>query len=135
KLAPTLPLRVVRTGPAAADDGRVRRLPLFPRLAALGEHAGRAARVPAAGGAALAAAHRVADRVHRGAAVVRLAAHVPLAARLAEADVHVLGVADAADGRPALRADAAHFPRRQRDLCPLALAGRQGGAGAGAAAE
>src|SRR5262245_62061078 len=62
---------VVRAGPAAADDGRVRRLALFPGLAALGQDAGGAARVAAAGGAALAAAHRVVDRVHRRAAVVR----------------------------------------------------------------
>src|SRR5262245_53482192 len=95
-------LRVVRAGPAAADDRRVRRLALRAGLAALGQDAGGAARVAAAGGAALAAAHRVADRVHRGAAVVRLAAHVPLPAGLAQADVHVVGVADGADRRPAL---------------------------------
>src|SRR5262249_42646143 len=48
---------------------------------------------------------------------------------------HVVGVADRADGRPALGADAAHFAGRQRDLRPAALAGGQRGAGAGAAAE
>src|SRR5205085_245892 len=105
--------------------------PLLPRLAALGEDAGRAARVAAAGGAALAAAHRVADRVHAGAAVVRLAAHPALAAGLAQADVHVVGVADRPDRRPARRADAPHLAGRQRDLRPLALAGGQRGAGAG----
>src|ERR1700736_3558888 len=89
----------------------------------------------AAGGAPFAAAHRVADGVHRRAAVVRLAAHVALAARLAQADVPVLGVADAADRRPALRRHAAHFAGRQRDLRPLALAGRQRGAATGAATE
>src|SRR5437588_10588893 len=95
-------------GPAPPDDGRVGRLALLARLAPLRQNPGRAARVTAAGGAALAAAHRVADRVHRGAAVVRLAAHPPLAARLAKADVHVLGVADRADGGPALRRHAPH---------------------------
>src|SRR5262249_46035374 len=121
--------RVVRAGAAAADDGRVGRLPLLAGLAALGQHARRAARVAAAGGAPLAAAHRVADRVHRGAAVVRLAAHPALAAGLAQADVHVVGVADGADRRPARRADASHLARRQRDLRPLPLAGGQGRAG------
>src|SRR5205807_3910210 len=121
--------------PTTADDRRVRRLALLPRLAALGQHARRAARVPAAGGAPLAAAHRVADRVHRRAAVVRLAAHVALAAGLAEADVHVLGVADDADGGPALGADAAHLTGRQRDLRPFAFASGDRRARAGAAAE
>src|SRR5205807_1383267 len=84
---------------------------------------------------ALAAAHRVADRVHRRAAVVRLAAHVALAAGLADADVHVVGVADRADGRPALGADAAHLAGGQGDLGPTALAGGERGLGAGAAAQ
>src|SRR5262245_23078168 len=114
----------MRTRPATPDDGRVRRLPLLARLAALGQHARRRAGVTTARGAALATAHRVADRVHGRAAVVRLAAHVPLASGLAQADVHVLGVADGADRRPALARDAAHLARGQRDLRPLALAGR-----------
>src|SRR5205085_11599686 len=74
----SLPRGVPRAGLAAADDRRVRRLPLLPRLAALGQHAGRRARVPAAGRPPLAPAHRVTDRVHRHAAVVRLAAEPPL---------------------------------------------------------
>src|SRR5205807_1412298 len=118
-------LDVVRARPAAPDDGGVGRLALLAGLAALGQHAGGAARVAAAGGAALAAAHRVADRVHRRAAVVRLAAHPALAAGLAQADVHVVGVADHADGRPALRRHAADLARRQRDLRPGPLAGTQ----------
>src|SRR5207253_2589083 len=67
--------RVVRTRPPPPDDGGIGRLPLVACLAALGEHAGGAARVPAAGRPALAAAHRVAHRVHRRAAVVRPASH------------------------------------------------------------
>src|SRR5262245_56411825 len=120
----SLILGVVRAGTAAANDRLVRRLPLLTRLAALGQNARRSARVPAAGGAAFAAAHRVADRVLRRAAVVRLAAHPALAARLAQGDVHVIGVADDADGRPAIHVHAAHFARRQRHLRPAPFAAR-----------
>src|SRR5437763_14729279 len=49
-------LDVVRARPASADDRRVGRLALLAGFAALGQHAGGAARVPTAGGAALAAA-------------------------------------------------------------------------------
>src|SRR3954454_14767872 len=122
-------------GLAPPDDRRVARLALVARLAALGEHATRAARVPPARGAALAAAHRVIDRVHRRAAVVRLAAHVPLAAGLAERHVHVLGVADDADGTAALAADAADLAGGQRELRPLAFTGAEGRRAAGAAGE
>src|SRR5262249_20810532 len=126
---------VVRPRAAPADDGGVGRLPLLSGLAALGQHAGRAARVAAAGGAALAPAHWVADRVLGHAALVGLTAQPTLAAGLAQADAHVVGVADAADRRPALGADPAHLARRQRDLGPLAFAGGERGAGAGAAAN
>ena len=47
-------------------------------------------------GATLAAAVRVVDRVHRDAAVVRALAEPAIAARLAERDVHVVGVRDRA---------------------------------------
>src|SRR5205085_4482373 len=77
----------------------------------------------------------MAHRVHRRAAVVRLAPHPALAAGLAQADVHVLGVADRADRRPALGADAADLAGRQGDLGPTRLAGRQGGARPGRTAE
>src|SRR5215472_3751245 len=63
----------------------------------------RADRVPAAGGLALAAAHRVVDRVHRHAADRRALALPPVAASLAELDVALLGVADLADRGPAGR--------------------------------
>src|SRR5262249_964891 len=75
------------------------------------------------------------DRVLRHAAVVRLAAQPALAAGLSQADVHVVGVADRANRRPAIRADTPHLAGRHRDLCPAAFAGRQRGAGAGAAAN
>src|SRR3954470_7649713 len=118
----------MRAGPPPTDDRRVRRLPLLARLAALRQDPRRAARVPAAGGPTFAAAHRVADGVHGRAAVVRLLAQPALAASLAEADGHVVRVTDGADGRPALRVEAAHFARRQRDLGPRTIAGGQGGA-------
>src|SRR4051812_24411818 len=86
-------LRVMRPRTTPANDRRVRRLPLLARLAALGEHARRTARMPAARGPAFAATHRVADRVHRRATRMRLAPHPALAARLAEADVHMVGIA------------------------------------------
>src|SRR5262245_22453031 len=127
--------RVVRAGTATTNDRRVGRLPLIACLAALGQHAGRTARMTPAGSAALAATHRVTHRVHRRAAVVRLATQPALAARLAEADVHVVGVADGADGRPARRADAAHLARWQRDLRPLPLSGGQGRRRSGGAAQ
>src|SRR5947207_117761 len=53
---------VVRAGPPPADNRGVGRLPLVARLAALGEHTSRTARMTAAGRPALAAAHRVAHR-------------------------------------------------------------------------
>src|SRR5947209_5652257 len=127
--------RIVRTRPATTDDGGIGRLPLFAGLAALGQDAGRATRVSSARSTALAAAHRVADWVHRGAAVVRLAAHPTLASGFAEADVHVLGVADRPDGRPAGGANAAHLTRRQRDLRPSAFARAEGCAGPGTPAN
>src|SRR5947209_4866794 len=127
--------RIMRTRPASTDDGRIGWLPLFAGLAALGQYAGRATRVSAARSTALAAAHRVADRVHRGAAVVRLATHPTLASSFAEADVHVLGVAYRPDGRPAGGTDAAYLTRRQRDLRPSAFARAEGCAGTGASAN
>src|SRR5438552_491874 len=64
----------MRPGPAAADDGGVGRLPLLAGLAALGQHAGRAARVPAAGRPALAAEDLVARLQPLGGQDVRLLA-------------------------------------------------------------
>src|SRR5262249_39719038 len=121
----SLPRGIPRAGLAATDDRRIRWLPLLPRLAGLGEYAGRRARVPATGRPAFAAAHRVAHRVHRHAAIVRLAAHPSLAAGLAEVDVHVLGVGDRADRCPAVGVHAADFAGRQRQLGPVLLAGGQ----------
>src|SRR5205814_7856421 len=76
-----------------------------------------------------------AHRVHRHAAVVRLAAQPPLPAGLAEADTHVLGVGDRADRRPTFGVDAADFAGWERQLRPLGLAGGQGRAAPGGAAD
>src|SRR5262249_939445 len=126
---------VARARTAAGDDRLVRRLALLAGLAALGQHAGRAARVPAAGGPALATAHRVVDRVHRHAAVVRLAAQPAFPPGFTQALVHVLRIRDRADGRPAVGTDAAHLARGKGELRPGGLAGRQGGAAPGGSAE
>src|SRR5258708_34319454 len=65
----------------------------------------------------------MADRVHGRTAVVRLAAEPALGPGLAQTDVHVIGIADGADGCPPLGANAADFAGRQGDLRPLALTG------------
>src|SRR5215212_5163090 len=93
-----MPLLLARV--AARHDEFLRRL-IVACLLALGGEAPRGDRMTAAGGAAFAAAVRVIDRVHRDAAVVRHAPHPALAARLADRDVHVIGVRDRADGRHA----------------------------------
>src|SRR5258708_3675914 len=116
----------------AADDHLVRAL-VVAGLVALGRHAPRRRRMAAAGGAPLAAAHRVVDRVHRHAAVVRAAAQPALAPRLAEGDVLVIEVADLADRGVALDVHPPHLARGQLDLRPAAVARHQLRAGAGAA--
>src|SRR5207248_2626913 len=97
--------------------------------------AGRTARVAATSGPALAAAHRVADRVHRRATVVRLAAEPALPAGLAQRDIHVVGIPDHANGPPAGRRQSPYLTGRQRDLRPRALAGGQRRAGSGGPAH
>ena len=77
---------------AALDDHVVSAL-VVPGLRALGLPAPRGAGVPAAGRLSLAAAHRVVDRVHRDAAVVRLPSQPAVPAGLADRDVLVLEVA------------------------------------------
>ena len=58
-------------------------------------------REAAAGGPPFASPHRVIDGVHRHAPDMRPPSQPALPARLTQADVHVVGVADHADGRPA----------------------------------
>ena len=73
----------------------------------------------AARGAAFAAAVRVINRVHRHAAVVRLAAQVAGAARFAELDVFVVDITDLADSGLALDAHAAEDKDRLFAFCAL----------------
>src|SRR5205085_7286629 len=70
-------------------------------LLALGREAPRRDWVPAARGAALAAAMRMVDRVHRHAAIVRAATEPAGAPGLADRDVHVIRVRDGAHSRHA----------------------------------
>ena len=125
----------VRSRPPATKDRRVRRLPLLSGLAALGQYASRTARVPAARCAAFTATHGMADGIHGRSAIVRTTAHPSLSASFAEANIHVVGIADDTDGCPALGADTTDFTGWQRDLGPLALTSGQRGAGAGTAAK
>src|SRR5206468_3878213 len=125
----------MRSRSAAAQNGGVGRFPFLTGLAALGQHTGRAARMPATRGSTFASTHRVADRIHRRAAVVRPATQPALAPRLAYADVHVVGIADRPDGRPAIGADSANFSGRQSDLRPATFTRRQGCAGARTATQ
>src|SRR5581483_1404435 len=82
---------------AAADDQLVRFLVLRARALAERRHAPRRHRMAAALGLALAAAVRVVDRVHRGAADRGPLALPAAAAGLAPVDVLVVDVADLAD--------------------------------------
>src|SRR5207253_7544281 len=113
---------IMRPRTTPADNRCVGRLPFLTCLAPLGQHAGRAARITAASAAAFAAAHRVTDRILRYPPVMRLAAQPTLTPRLAEADVHVIRIANRPDGGPTLRTDATNFAGRQRDLRPAAFA-------------
>src|SRR5215472_11766239 len=84
---------------APSGDQLVARL-VRPSGAAL-RLAPRANRVPAAGGLAFAAAHRVVDRIHGDAAHARPTTLPAAPAGLAELDVALLSVTDLADGGPA----------------------------------
>src|ERR1035437_250299 len=99
---------------AALDDQAVGPL-VVARLLALGLPAPRRGRMASARSLALAAAHRVVDRVHRDAAVVRLPAEPAVAAGLADGDVLVLEVADLPDRGVAVDAHAAELARRDAE--------------------
>src|SRR5262249_59438889 len=90
----------------AADDQLVRLLVLATRALAERRHAPRRHRMAATLRLALAAAVRVVDGVHRGAAHGRALALPAAAAGLAAGDVLVLDVADLADGGAAREPDA-----------------------------
>ncbi len=92
-------------------------------------------RVAARRRGALAAAVRVVDRVHGGAANAGPDAHPALAAGLAGDQVLVLGVADLADGGPALQTDHAHLAGGQAQDGVVALLGHDLGRRAGRAGD
>src|SRR4051812_38891915 len=92
-MKPHSSFRVMRPRPAPADNGRIRRFPFLAGLAPLGQNTRGTARVPAACRTPFTASHGMTHGVHGGAAVVRLSAHPAFAARLAKADIHVVGIA------------------------------------------
>src|SRR5262245_1641517 len=105
---------------AVLDDHRVGSF-VLTGLEALRQLAPGRTRVAAARRTAFAAAHRVIDRVHGDAAVVRAAALPARAPCLADVDAAVFDVADLADGGPAVEVDPAGLARRQPDLAPVAF--------------
>ena len=107
----------------------------FPGPAALGEDGRRRAGVTAALGASLTTTQRVIHRVHGGAAHLGTPSHVTPASRLAQLDVLMVRVADAADRRAALDVDAPQLARGQLDHGVVALARLELSVGAGRAAE
>src|SRR3954469_7938915 len=119
----------------AADDVTVGLLALLAGAVADGRHATGRHRVVAQRAVDLTASLRVVHGVHRGAARLRADAHVTLAAGLAHRDVLVVGVADDAHGRAALRADHAHLAGGQAQRRHAALLRHQLDARAGGAAE
>src|SRR5205823_13237460 len=102
-------------GLPAAHDELVAQLALAG-LQALGDLAPRRARMAAARGLALAAAHRMVHRVHRHPAHAAEPAEPATPSRLAVRDVLVIEVSDLADHRPTLNVETAHFSRRQAEL-------------------
>src|SRR3954469_6279474 len=100
---------------APADDVAVGLLALAARAVPDGRHAPGRLRMVAERRRALAAAVRVVDRIHGRAARLRADAHVALAAGLADRHVLMVGVADDADRRPALRTHLAHLARGQAE--------------------
>src|SRR5690606_21868232 len=117
---------------AAPDDHVVGPL-VLARLEALGKLAPWRAGMTAAARATLATAHRVIDRVHRHAAVVRTTAQPALTPRLTEADVAVVVVRDLGDGGPAVEVKAANLAARPAHLPVVAVLGHQLRGGAGGA--
>ena len=93
------------------DDRLVRGFAPLAGRAALGQLAGGADRVTPALGPAFTAAVRMVDGVHGRAADVRPAAQPTLAARLAQNDAHVVGIADACRSWPGRWPARGEFPR------------------------
>src|SRR4051812_46977576 len=104
---------LVLSATTAANDQLVRFLVLRPRALAERRHAPRGDRVAAALRLALAAAVRVVDGVHRGAAHGRALALPTAPAGLPDRDVLVVDVADLPDGRTARERPTPHLARRE----------------------
>ena len=113
----------------------LRRRLVRARARALGRLAPRGDRMPAARGAALAAAVRVVDRVHHHAADLRADALEAHAAGLAEVLVRVVRVRHRADRRHALLPHQAQLARGEPDLRVAAVAADELGVGAGRAGD
>src|SRR5207248_5865289 len=101
------------TSPPRADDQLVGLLVLPARALPESRHSPRRHRMAAALRLALAAAVRVVDGIHRGAAHRWALALPTAAAGLAAGDVLVVDVADLADRRPARERHPAHLARGQ----------------------
>src|SRR5262249_30718634 len=86
-------------------------------------------------GLAFTAAHRMVDRVHADAAVVRHLAQPALPARLAAELLDVVAVSDHAVRRAAIEVPLAQFARGQTTLTPGAFLGHKLRARAGGARE
>src|SRR5215212_8710017 len=120
---------------AAADDVAVGCLALLARAIPERRHAPRRHRVTTGRRRALAATVRVVDRVHRGAARLRAHAEMALASRFADLDVLMVGVADRADRRAALRTHEPHLAGGQTQRDHAAVLREQLDAGSGGAAK
>ena len=75
----------------------------------------------AAAGATFATAHRMVDRVHGDAAVVRTKPEPTRAARFAHRDVLMIGVRNLANRGPAIEVHAANLAARKPNLAPRAF--------------
>src|SRR4051794_31494497 len=97
---------------AALDDHAIRPL-VIAGLEPLRELTPRRAWMTSTARAPLASTHRVIDRVHGDAAVVRPLSEPARTPGLAERDVRVVGVRDLADGRVAVLVDLTNLARRE----------------------
>src|SRR3954451_4414667 len=120
---------------ATAHDVAVGRLVLLARAVAESRLAPRGHGMAAGCRRALATAVRVVDRVHRRAARLRALAQVTRAAGLADSDVLVVGVANGADGRTAVRRDQSHLTGVEAQRCRTGLLRDELDGAAGGAAE
>src|SRR5436190_18491786 len=115
-------LAFVLSTSACADDQLVGFLVLAAGAFTERRHAPWRHRMAAALRLALAAAVRMVDRVHGGAADGRALAAPAATAGLAAGDVLMVDIADLADGRPARQRNAAHLTRGQaQDAVALIL--------------